>query len=136
MVTPNGVEFVILTCCCALLPTFTDPKFIEVGLAVTEDAAALPAEIKTNSSITVTRDAKQICFDMVRFVRTGRDCGTNKIYRGPFDFHDGGSLRIGREQRLLVWRHARGQGEALSPDVPIRNAALNWTKSCYNISSL
>ena len=37
---------------------------------------------------------------------------------GLLDFHDGGSLRTGREQRLLAWRHARGQGEALSPDVP------------------
>jgi len=136
MITPNGMEFVILTCCCALLPTFTEPKFIEVGLAVTEEAAALPAVIRANSWIIVTRDAKQICFDMVRFARSGRACGTNKIYGGPLDFHDGGSLRIGREQRLLAWRHDRGQGEALSPDVPARNAALNWTKSYYNISSL
>lgn len=85
MIMPKGMEFVILTCSCALLPTFTEPKFIEVGLAVTEEAAALPAVIKANSWI-VTRDAKQICFDMVRFVRTGRDCGTNKIYRALWIF--------------------------------------------------
>jgi hypothetical protein len=136
MIMPNGMEFVILTCCWALLPTFTEPKFIEVGLAVTEEAAALPAVIRPNSWIIVTRDAKRICFDMVRFVRTGRDCGTNKIYRALWIFDDGGSLRISREQRLLAWRHGRGQGETLSPDVPARNAALNWTKSYYNISSL
>lgn len=59
MVTPNAVEFVIFMCCCALLPTFTDPKFIEVGLAVTDDAdAALPAKIKSNNSITAIENAK------------------------------------------------------------------------------
>ena len=85
MITPNGMEFVILTCCCAPLPTFTEPKFIEVGLAVTEEAAALPAVIRANSWIIVTRDAKQICFDMVRFVRTEGTAVQIK-FTGPFGF--------------------------------------------------
>ena len=66
MVTPNAVEFVIFICCCALLPTFTDPKFIEVGLAVTDDAdAALPAKIRSNNSITTIGNAQQNFFDIV-----------------------------------------------------------------------
>ena len=70
MVTPNAVEFVIFMCCCALLPTFTDPKFIEVGLAVTDDAdAALPEKIKSNNSITAIGNAKRNFFGIVRFVR-------------------------------------------------------------------
>jgi len=44
--------------------------------------------------------------------------GTVKIYRGPWIFTTGGSIRIARGEHLLVWRHARGQGEMLSPDVP------------------
>lgn len=70
MVTPNPVEFVIFICCCALLPTFTDPKFIEVGLAVTDDAdAALPAKTISNNSITAIGNAKRNFFDIVWFVR-------------------------------------------------------------------
>lgn len=70
MVTPNAVEFVIFICCCALLPTFTDPKFIEVGLAVTDDAdATLPAKMKSNNSITAIGNAKRNFFDIVWFVR-------------------------------------------------------------------
>ena len=66
IVTPNAVEFVIFICCCALLPTFTDPKFIEVGLTLTDDAdAALPAKIKTNNSITAIGNAKRKFFDIV-----------------------------------------------------------------------
>jgi hypothetical protein len=66
MVTPNAVEFVIFICCCALLPTFTDPKFIEVGLAITDDAnAALSAKIKNNNSITAIGNAKRNFFDIV-----------------------------------------------------------------------
>jgi hypothetical protein len=133
---PNGMEFVILTCCCALLPTFTEPKFMEVALAVTEEAAALRAVIKANSWIIVTRDGEANLFRHGPICPYGRDCGTNKIYRALWIFYDGGSLRISREQRLLAWRHERGQGETLSPDVPARNAALNWMKSYYNISSL
>ena len=65
IVTPNAVEFVIFICCCALLPTFTDPKFIEVGLTLTDDAdAALLAKINSNNSITAIGDAKEILFDM------------------------------------------------------------------------
>ena len=40
MVTPNAVELVIFIWCCALLPTFTDPKFIELELTVSDDADA------------------------------------------------------------------------------------------------
>jgi len=66
MITLSAVEFVIFICCCALLPTFTDPKFIEVGLAVTDDAdAALPAKIKNNNSITAIGNAKRNFFDIV-----------------------------------------------------------------------
>lgn len=70
IVTPNAVEFVIFICCCALLPTFTDPKLIEVGLTLTDDAdAALPARIKSNNSITAIGNAKLNFFDIVWFVR-------------------------------------------------------------------
>jgi hypothetical protein len=66
MLTPNAVEFVIFICCCALLPTFTDPRFIEVGLTLTDDAhAALPAKIKSNNSITAIGNAKRHFFGIV-----------------------------------------------------------------------
>jgi len=66
MLTPNAVEFVIFIYCCALLPTLTDPKFIDVGLAVTDDAdATLPAKIKSNNSITTIGNAKRNFFDIV-----------------------------------------------------------------------
>ena len=66
MVTPNAVEFVIFMCCCALLPTLTDPKFIEVGLAVTDDAdAALPAKIKSKNSKTTIGNAKRDFFGII-----------------------------------------------------------------------
>jgi hypothetical protein len=66
MLTPNAVEFVIIMCCCALLPTFTDPKFIEVGLTLTDDAdAALPAKTKSNNSITAIGNAKRKFFGIV-----------------------------------------------------------------------
>jgi hypothetical protein len=119
MVTPKAVEFVIFMCCCALLPSLTDPKLIEVGLAVTDDAdAALHAKIKNNNSITAIGNAKQNFFDIVWLSVTGRGLRHCKNLPGPLDFHDGGSLRIASGERLLVWRHAQGQGEVLSPDVP------------------
>ena len=66
MLTPNAVEFVIIMCCCALLPTFTDPKFIEVGLTLTDDAdAALPAKIKSNNSKTTIGNAKRDFFGII-----------------------------------------------------------------------
>jgi len=66
MLTPNAVEFVIFICCCALLPTVTDPKFIEVGLNPTDDAdAALPAKIRSTNSITAIGNAKRHFFDIV-----------------------------------------------------------------------
>lgn len=73
MVTLTPVEFVILTCCCALLPTFTDPRFIEVGLTVTDDAATtLPAKMNSKTSITAIGNAKEIFFDIFRFARCRR----------------------------------------------------------------
>jgi hypothetical protein len=66
MLTPNAVEFVIFICCCELLPTVTDPRFIEVGLTLTDDAdAALPAKIRSNNSITAIGNAKRHFFDIV-----------------------------------------------------------------------
>ena len=73
MVTLIPVEFVIFICCCELLPTFTDPRFTEVGLAVTDEAAtALHAKIKSNNSITTMGNAKEIFFDIFRFARCRR----------------------------------------------------------------
>ncbi|HXO93958.1 MAG TPA: hypothetical protein VN825_07465 [Candidatus Acidoferrum sp.] len=88
IVTPKAVEFVIFICCCELLPTFTDPKFIEVGLTLTDDAdAALPAKIKSNNSITAIGNAKEILFDMFRFCPLPEGgCGATKTYRGPWIF--------------------------------------------------
>lgn len=72
-ITLSAVEFVIFICCCALLPTFTDPRFTEVGLTVTDDAAtALPAKINSKNSITATKNAKEIFFDIFRFARCRR----------------------------------------------------------------
>lgn len=123
MVTLIPVEFVIFICCCELLPTFTDPRFTEVGLAVTDDAAtALHAKIKSKNSITTMGNAKEIFFDMFRFARCRRGVRHDKNLPGPLDFHYGGSLRIGCEKRLLAWRHARGQGKTLSSDVLACNA--------------
>ena len=99
MITPKAVEFVIFICCCALLPTFTDPKFIEVGLAVTDDAdAALPAKIKSNNSITAIGNTKQIFFDIVWFcpLREG-NYGTVKIYPGPWIFTTEGVYELPAE---------------------------------------
>jgi hypothetical protein len=73
MVTLNPVEFVILICWCALLPTLTDPRFSEVGLSVTDDAAtALLAKMNSKNSITAIGSAEKIFFDIFRFARCRR----------------------------------------------------------------
>ena len=73
MITLIPVEFVIFICCCALLPTFTDPRFSEVGLTVTDDAAtALPAKMNSTNSITAIGSAEKIFFDIFRFARCRR----------------------------------------------------------------
>ena len=73
MVTLSPVEFVIFICWCALLPTFTDPRFTEVGLSVTDDAAtALLAKMNSKNSITAIGSAEKIFFDIFRFARCRR----------------------------------------------------------------
>jgi len=88
MVTPNAVELVIFIWCCALLPTFTDPKFIELELTVSDDAdAALPTKINSKNSITAIDDAKEIFFDMFPICPLPEgECGAIKTYRGPWIF--------------------------------------------------
>ena len=88
MVTPNAVELVIFIWCCALLPTFTDPKFIELELTVSDDAdAALHAKINSKNSITAIDDAKEIFFDMFPICPLPEgECGAIKNYRGPWIF--------------------------------------------------
>ncbi len=88
MVTLIPVEFVIFICCCELLPRFTDPRFTEVGLTVTDEAAtALHAKIKNKYSIATMGNAREIFFDMFRFCPLPEgECGTIKTYRGPWIF--------------------------------------------------
>ena len=86
MITLNPVEFVIFICCCALLPTFTDPRFTEVGLTVTDDAAAaLAPRINTKNSMTTIGNANESFFDIFRFCPLPEvECGAIKNYRGSW----------------------------------------------------
>ena len=127
METTVRLELVIFIICCALLPTLTVPKLTDVGLTVicVDASDVLLPEIKNNNSITATRTAKHFFFDISDLSVSGRGLRRNNNSPGPLDFHDRGSLRIGREQRLLVWRHARGQGATLSLSCTGCNAGLN-----------